>query len=88
VATKYLHNEASMDERKQLDMMKEKMCKENGITLVKIPHWWDRKLESLASTIYSHRPDLFSEPPMGTPIPLAEPTVQKKYRTSIDSNRM
>jgi hypothetical protein len=66
--------------------MKEKMCKENGITLVQIPYWWDRKYESLASTIYSHRPDLFQEPSLGTPIPLTEPVVaQRRQRTSVES---
>jgi hypothetical protein len=74
-----------MEERKQWDFMKEKLCKENGITLVQIPYWWNRKCESLASTMYSNRPDLFSEPPLGNPIPLSEPVVQKKRRTSEES---
>jgi hypothetical protein len=74
-----------MDERRQMDLMKEKLCKENGITLVQVPYWWDRKYETLAATIYSHRPDLFQEPPLGTPIPLTEPLIDKKYRTSAES---
>jgi ATP-dependent DNA ligase len=40
-----------------------------GITLIEVPYWWDDTFESLCATIYNHRPDLFLEPPMGTPIP-------------------
>ena len=35
-----------------------------------MPHWWDRKLSSLAATVYNARPDLFDEKPQGKPIPL------------------
>jgi hypothetical protein len=76
VATPYLLKD-TLDKRKQMDLMKEKLCNDKKIALVQIPFWWDRKYESLASTIYSHRPDLFSEPPRGTPIPLTEPVFQK-----------
>ena len=45
-----------------------------GITLVEVPYWWDRKLSSLAATVYNIRPDLFTEQPQGNPIPLSPPT--------------
>jgi hypothetical protein len=78
VTNKYLHNESSVDERKNADSLKAKLCKENGITLVQIPHWWDRKHESLASTLWSQRPELFQKLPMGTPIPVTEPPAKQK----------
>jgi hypothetical protein len=40
-----------------------------GVTFIEIPYWWDRKLESLAATIYTYRPDLFPQVPTGKPIP-------------------
>jgi hypothetical protein len=36
---------------------------------VQIPYWWDKLTSSLAATLYQVRPDLFLEPPQGTPIP-------------------
>ena len=54
------------------------MCKEAGISLVEVPYWWDRTADSLAATIYSHRPDLFAEKPQGTPIPANPPAVSNK----------
>jgi hypothetical protein len=78
VTHKYLQNQAPIEERKRMDQIKEKLCKEAGISLIKIPFWWDRKQSSLAATIHSQRPDLFPEVPMGTPIPIEEPTKQGK----------
>jgi hypothetical protein len=49
--------------------------------LIEIPYWWDRKYESLAATIYSQRPDLFSEKIMGKPIPGNEPTSVKTVKS-------
>ena len=37
--------------------------------MIEVPFWWDRKYESLAATIYSQRPDLFTIPPTSKPIP-------------------
>lgn len=36
-----------------------------------MPYGWDRKIDSLAATIYNERPDLFTEKPQGEPIPLS-----------------
>ena len=42
--------------------------------MVEIPYWWDRKLSSIAATVYNSRPDLFDIKPEGTPIPLIPPS--------------
>ena len=76
-----------MDSSKNRDKAKLEKCKElgkkymkkyiiqfPGITLIEIPYWWDRKLPSLAVTIYNSRPDLFDIKPQGTAIPLTPPT--------------
>lgn len=33
-----------------------------------MPYWWDRKVSSLAVTLYNTRPDLFDIQPIGTAI--------------------
>ena len=35
------------------DLEKEKLCSEHGIQLIVIPYWWDNKLDSLKSFLYS-----------------------------------
>ena len=42
----------------QRDEDKQKLCKENGITLFIIPFWWDYKKESLIATIQEKHPEL------------------------------
>jgi hypothetical protein len=75
-----------MEERRQHDLAKAQICKENGISLIEVPFWWDRRQESLAATIHSQRPDLFpNDFPVGKPIPLVEPTTQIKERTDAES---
>jgi hypothetical protein len=55
----------------QKDKDKRQACQENGIKLIEIPYWWDRKLQSLAATIYQHQPNLLSFRIVnGDPIPL------------------
>ena len=58
------------------DQQKKLACKENGITLVAVPYWWDFKLESLAGTIQLARSDLALEG--GTPIPDHPPNKRQK----------
>ena len=41
---------------------KRSICKENGITLIEIPYWWDFKKSSLIATIHQQRPDLILDP--------------------------
>ena len=61
------------------DAEKRLACKENGITLIEVPYWWDLKKESLCATIHQHRSDLF--PNYGTPIS----DVLEKSNRMIDS---
>jgi ATP-dependent DNA ligase len=72
---------SSLELGQQRDLQKNDVCKEKGevttqlfcnklgITLIVVPYWWDRKFDSLQATIYSQRPDLFTEKPKGTAIP-------------------
>jgi hypothetical protein len=50
------------------------VCKEEGITLIEIPYWWDGKKDSLNATIFKHIPHL-ANPSYATqtPIPLHKP---------------
>ena len=78
-----------IDVYKQRDLQKVEICKEigskyllptikyKGITLIEIPYWWDRKYSSLAATVYSARPDLFTEKPQGIPIAIEAPFHEK-----------
>ena len=43
-----------------MDELKLKKTKENEITLIHIPFWWDKKLSSLRGTIATIRPDVLS----------------------------
>ena len=56
-----------------------------GITLINVPYWWDRKYESLQATIYSLRPDLFTEKITTEPIPL-EPVEKSAIRNTPSSS--
>ena len=38
---------------KHRDIEKEKLCSEHKIQLIVIPYWWDNKLDSLRTTLYS-----------------------------------
>ena len=42
----------SIEMNQKRDLEKEKLCKENGITLIIVPYWWDNKLESLRDHLY------------------------------------
>ena len=43
------------------DLQKSRECQKEGITLVMIPYWWNKTIESLQSIIYNVRPDLLSK---------------------------
>eukprot|EP01027_Heterolobosea_sp_BB2_P026356 GEZU01040587.1.p1 GENE.GEZU01040587.1~~GEZU01040587.1.p1 ORF type:complete len:509 (-),score=114.87 GEZU01040587.1:129-1430(-) len=49
---------SSTKTQSQRDHEKQSACKDAGITLITVPYWWDRSIESLAAAIYSARPDL------------------------------
>ena len=36
-----------------------------GITLIRIPYWWDHTFNSIEATVYKHRKDLFKNIPTG-----------------------
>ena len=56
----------------QRDKEKKELCKQNGITLIEIPYWWDKQLSTLISTIYQQRKDLIFNYNIkeGNPIPM------------------
>jgi ATP-dependent DNA ligase len=53
-----------------------------GITLIEVPYWWDKQLNSLAVTIYNQKPELFETRPQGQPIP-STPTTKQNSKHSI-----
>ena len=57
-----------------------------GITLIDIPYWWDRGVESLAMTIYNARPDLFDQRPIGRPIMKFPPKEKTTKKTGKKNN--
>jgi hypothetical protein len=52
------------------DKDKRKACKENEITLIEVPYWWDMETPSLVATIHKEREDLIPEKTDGTLIPM------------------
>ena len=43
----------NLESYKYRDLEKEKLCKEHDIQLIVIPYWWDNKLDSLRTFLYS-----------------------------------
>lgn len=66
--------------RKRLDLEKLLACERLGITLIEIPYWWDRSVESLQMTIKRIRPDLDQSRPLPNAAPI--PVVPKHLSTS------
>jgi hypothetical protein len=56
-----------------------------GITLIEIPYWWDFKKESLIATIHQVRPDLIPQKGIGKAIPFEPPNGLPKGVTMIHS---
>lgn len=75
--------QSQLEESKKRDLHKSALLQEKGITLIEIPYWWNRSYESLLATIHKQRPDLFTEVPQGTPIPLNPPSAKDKKINSI-----
>ncbi len=47
---------------KQRDEVKQLLCDKNGITLIVVPYWWNKSMESVAQTIHMMRPDIKISP--------------------------
>jgi hypothetical protein len=61
----------SLDRRRLNDEHKRQVSASNGITLINIPFWWNKKDTSLAATIRQHRLDLLSSLETSSPIPVS-----------------
>ena len=44
---------SNVETYKHRDLEKEKLCKKHGIQLIVVPYWWDNKLDSLRTFLYS-----------------------------------
>eukprot|EP01114_Cavostelium_apophysatum_P017418 TRINITY_DN5168_c0_g2_i1.p1 TRINITY_DN5168_c0_g2~~TRINITY_DN5168_c0_g2_i1.p1 ORF type:complete len:407 (-),score=50.27 TRINITY_DN5168_c0_g2_i1:303-1523(-) len=55
---KTIFNELGAQKQAERDAEKQRLLHSNGITLVQVPYWWDRKQRSLVATICRKRPDL------------------------------
>jgi hypothetical protein len=79
------------------DKMKKEYAKNAGITLIEIPFWWDKSIDSLAATIRSTRMDLSALPfgqqskPIDSQIPVKSikpfvyrPNVPQKYSDKLN----
>ncbi len=67
------------------DKFKERICQAYGITLLVVPFWWDRSMESVAKTLHNRRPDLrIPEARLkGKEIPMHMPQQQPEKGTYI-----
>ncbi len=67
------------------DMKKRSVCKEHGITLITIPYWWNKTIESIAATISEIRPDISIPEPLskGNVIPLHNPKEDHEKRMKL-----
>jgi len=64
---------------KKRDKNKQVICKYSGITLIIIPFWWDRTIDSIAQTICYARPDIqFTSKYVGAIIPTEMPIQQER----------
>jgi hypothetical protein len=75
----------SASKQQQKDQIKQQIAKDEGITLIPIPFWWDHSRESLAATIRHFRPDVELYIPANvTPIPARIPLQSYfKYRNNV-----
>jgi hypothetical protein len=68
----------NMEDFQARDEEKDSLCQSAGITLIRIPFWWDHELASLAATVHYHRPDIVPHPPQDAK-PMGH-TIVKKLR--------
>ncbi len=73
----------------QRDRVKQGICTEHGITLIVIPYWWDKKIESVAQTIYGIRPDvdMSSSLLIGEEIPKKMPTEKEEQGKGVGKRK-
>uniref|UniRef100_A0A7S1KUL5 Uncharacterized protein n=1 Tax=Percolomonas cosmopolitus TaxID=63605 RepID=A0A7S1KUL5_9EUKA len=60
------------------DQLKSDAFAQHGITLIHVPYWWDKSVDSLKASINRLRPDLIEKPLNVEPIPL-EPINMPKF---------
>ncbi len=64
------------------DKIKQMVCESNGITLIVIPFWWNKTIESVLHSIRAVRPDillpatLLKGKPIPSEMPIQRPTPQ------------
>jgi hypothetical protein len=63
----------SSEHQRAKDMEKQQRCKQEGITLIHIPYWWDKQKSSLVATVRQRRPELLPDAEAGLPIPATPP---------------
>jgi hypothetical protein len=86
-----------VSKRQQNDAVKKEFAHRTGITLIPIPFWWNKSVESLTATIRTHRPDLLQyisaskDQAISTSIPLQhqrrfdyKPSQAVEYDESLD----
>ncbi len=56
--SKSLSTNSSETIQQERDQYKKEKALEIGVTIIEVPYWWDRSLDSLASLIQSQRPDI------------------------------
>jgi hypothetical protein len=49
---------SNFEQRLKKDEEKRETCKRLGITLIEVPFWWDRKIDTLKTMIVNYRPDI------------------------------
>ncbi len=70
---------------KERDEHKKMICERDGITLVVIPYWWNKTIESVAHTLHSIRPDVLIPASLlnGKPIPVVCSIVHTKCKNML-----
>lgn len=71
----------SSDLYSERDTRKQQLCEEHGITYIVVPYWWDRKIESVAASLYKSCPNVFPKT-LFQPIP-DNPPKQKIQASKI-----
>ncbi len=76
---------AEVEITKQRDKFKVSVCEKAGITLVVIPYWWNKNIESFAQTLYLMRPDVEINPAYlhGETVPMELPKSDKRSTEKV-----